>query len=78
VNDFNYYPWGLYSASDMASGSPESAKMAVQQNINPSEKEIEVVAKKQGLLDMKEDGVVKILKGITSISELGRVIDLTE
>ncbi len=45
---------------------------------NPNEKEISAVARKQGLLNMKEDGIVKILKGITSMDELQRVIDLED
>jgi len=43
---------------------------------DPSEREIKRVAKSQGILSLKEDGVVKILTGITSFSELARVIDL--
>jgi len=45
---------------------------------NPSEREIRKAAKIQGLLNMKEDGVLKILKGITSLEELERVVDLKE
>lgn len=45
---------------------------------NPSEREIKKVSAKQGLLDMKEDGVVKILKGITSLDEVASVVDLYE
>jgi type II secretory ATPase GspE/PulE/Tfp pilus assembly ATPase PilB-like protein len=41
---------------------------------NPSEEEIEKVAASQGILTMKQDGIIKILKGITSIDELERVI----
>lgn len=42
---------------------------------NPSEREIKEVASHQGTLDMKEDGIVKILKGITSFEEVGEVVD---
>lgn len=45
---------------------------------NPSEREIKAVAKKQGFLDMRQDGVVKVLQGITSFEELERVIDLAK
>ena len=45
---------------------------------NPSEREINKAAEDQGILTMKQDGVIKILQGITSIDELGRVIDLEE
>lgn len=45
---------------------------------NPSEREIWAAAKGQGLLTMKQDGILKILAGITSIEELERVISLTD
>jgi type IV pilus assembly protein PilB len=45
---------------------------------NPSEREINKVAEEQGILNMLQDGVIKILNGITSLDELGRVIDLGE
>jgi len=43
---------------------------------NPSDRDIKAAATSQNLLDMKQDGVIRILKGITSIEELGRVIDI--
>jgi type IV pilus assembly protein PilB len=43
---------------------------------NPSDREIRVAAAPQNLLDMRQDGVIRILKGITSMDELGRVIDV--
>ena len=43
---------------------------------NPRESEIQTEAKKQGFLDMKEDGVIKALNGITSLNEVRRVIEL--
>ncbi len=45
---------------------------------NPSEREIKAVAKKQGFLDLRQDGVVKVLKGVTSFEELERVVDLAK
>lgn len=42
----------------------------------PSEREIVKAARPQGTPSMLEDGVLKILKGITSFEELGRVVDL--
>jgi type IV pilus assembly protein PilB len=47
-------------------------------NENPSEREINKAAEDQGILNMKQDGIIKILQGMTSIDELGRVIDLEE
>lgn len=43
---------------------------------NPSEREINKASEDQGILNMKQDGVIKILQGITSFDELSRVIDL--
>lgn len=51
------------------------AKVALE---NPSEKEIKIAAIPQGILDMRQDGILKILTGVTDMSELGRVVDLTE
>jgi type IV pilus assembly protein PilB len=45
---------------------------------NPSEREINKAAEGQGILTMKQDGIIKILQGITSFNELRRVIDLEE
>jgi type IV pilus assembly protein PilB len=45
---------------------------------NPSEREIKIIASKQGTLNMKEDGIIKVLKGITSLAEVGGVVDLKE
>ncbi len=43
----------------------------------PSEREIAAAAKPQGIPTMQEDGIIKILRGVTSMEELGRVVDLT-
>lgn len=45
---------------------------------NPSEREIKKVASRQGILSMRQDGMVKILNGITSIEEVQSVVDLNE
>ncbi|PIQ91334.1 MAG: hypothetical protein COV70_04155 [Parcubacteria group bacterium CG11_big_fil_rev_8_21_14_0_20_39_22] len=45
---------------------------------NPSEREIKQAASSQGILDMKQDGIVKILAGTTSLEELERVLDLKD
>lgn len=44
---------------------------------SPSEHEIEQIANKQKILNMREDGVVKILKGITSVEEVEGAVDLS-
>lgn len=43
---------------------------------NPSERDIQDLQKKRQLLTMPEDGVVKVLNGITSLDELTRVVSL--
>lgn len=43
---------------------------------NPSEREIRTAALPQGIPNMKQDGVFKVLKGITTFDELERVVDI--
>lgn len=45
---------------------------------NPSEREIKKIARSQGILSMRQDGIVKILNGVTSIAEVQSVVDLYE
>lgn len=45
---------------------------------NPSEREVKSVAKTQGILSMRQDGIIKMLNGITSFSEVAGVVDLNE
>lgn len=42
----------------------------------PSEMEIREMGKKQGILNMAQDGILKIIQGMTSIEEIARVIEL--
>ncbi len=44
---------------------------------NPSEREIFDISRSQGILSMTEDGILKVLQGVTSIEELERVVDLS-
>jgi len=43
---------------------------------NPSEREIAAVAALQGIPNMQQDGILKVLTGVTSLQELERVINL--
>lgn len=45
---------------------------------NPSEREIRQAAAGQKILTMKQDGVLKIFRGVTSFEELERVVDIAE
>jgi len=47
-------------------------------NENPSEREIKKVASLQGMLSMRQDGLIKILNGATSIEEVRSVVSLEE
>ncbi len=54
----------------------ESVEKAVE--IGSSDREIALAAKPQGILTMEQDGIIKVLKGITSIEELERVVEIEE
>jgi len=43
---------------------------------DPSEREIKKTAREQNIFDMAENGIIKVVSGITSIDELSRVVDL--
>ncbi len=45
---------------------------------NPSEREIKEAAKPQGLLDMRQDGIVKCISGTTSLEEVERAVGLDD
>jgi type IV pilus assembly protein PilB len=45
---------------------------------NPSEREVKEIARTQGILSMRQDGVVKMLNGTTSYEEVQSVVDLNE
>ena len=45
---------------------------------NPSEREIVGAAKPQGMLNMRQDGIVKTINGITSLEEVERAVGLEE
>ena len=42
----------------------------------PSEREVYLAARPQGIPSMQEDGIIKVLRGVTSMDELRRVVDL--
>lgn len=43
---------------------------------NPSEREVRDAAVNQGIPSLKEDGIMKVLEGITSLEEIGKAVDL--
>ncbi len=61
---------GIYEAIMM----DEKVENVIKEN--PSEREIIKVAVEQNLLNMTQDGILKVLSGVTSLDELRRVIDI--
>ncbi len=43
---------------------------------NPSEREIKKVAADAGMMDMSQDGLIKILAGMTDWEEVARTVDM--
>ncbi len=43
---------------------------------NPSEREVRKAAKNQKIPSLREDAIIKMLEGLTSFDEVGRVVDL--
>jgi type II secretory ATPase GspE/PulE/Tfp pilus assembly ATPase PilB-like protein len=43
-----------------------------------TDREIWAAAEGQGILTMKQDGIIKILNGVTTLEELDRVISLRD
>lgn len=54
----------------------ENIEKVITENL--SEREIKKISEKQGYLDMKEDGLIKILEGVTDFAEVESVVDLIE
>ncbi len=61
---------GIFEAIQM---TESIAKVTIE---NPSEREIITISISQGILDMRQDGIIKVLTGLTAIEEVGRVVDL--
>jgi type IV pilus assembly protein PilB len=43
---------------------------------NPSEREVREASAGQGIPSLREDGIIKVLEGITSLEEIGKAVDL--
>jgi type II secretory ATPase GspE/PulE/Tfp pilus assembly ATPase PilB-like protein len=63
---------GVFEAIKM---DPSVAKILAA---NLNERDVKIAALPQGILDMRQDGVIKVIKGVTTLEELSRVVDLTE
>jgi len=66
---------GRIAVFEVLSLSEEIANLIVK---NPSESEIEKIARKQGMITMRQDGILKVLEGITSLEEVIRVTEQEE
>lgn len=64
---------GIFEAIEAS--DPELEKIIPE---NPSEREIKQIADKKGLIDMKEDGAIKIINGLTTLEEVRSVVDIEE
>lgn len=42
----------------------------------PSEKEVKMASSKQGIPSLKEDAIIKVLRGLTTIEEVSKVVDM--
>jgi type IV pilus assembly protein PilB len=60
---------GIFETVEMTEGLAETITK------NPSEKEILKEARAQGMISMEEDGILKVLQGITSLEEVMRVAE---
>jgi type IV pilus assembly protein PilB len=47
-------------------------------DLNPSEEDLEKASANQGILTLRQDGIIKVLNGITSLAELERVITIED
>jgi len=61
---------GIYEAI-LVDGKIEQAVIK-----NPSERDIREAAREQKLLTLAQDGIIKVLNGVTSMEELKRVVDI--
>jgi type IV pilus assembly protein PilB len=61
---------GIFEAVQV---TPEIEDIVVD---NLSERDIKKVTQKQGILDMSQDGLIKIMDGVTDFKEINRVIDM--
>lgn len=69
---------GFKGRTGVFEGIKMSAEIEAATITNPGERDIRKASRIQGLLTMREHGLSKVLSGITSFSELARVVDLGE
>jgi type IV pilus assembly protein PilB len=63
---------GRIAVFEILSGSDELSEVILEE---PSENEIAKIAKVQGMITMQQDGILKVLDGVTTIEEVLRVTE---
>jgi type IV pilus assembly protein PilB len=90
LKEFNgqYYSLKHGKGCDKCNGYGYKGRLAVHEGIfmdqkieeiaatNPSEREIQYAAGQQGFLTLREDALLKILRGITTVEEALKVVDM--
>jgi type II secretory ATPase GspE/PulE/Tfp pilus assembly ATPase PilB-like protein len=71
-NPFGYK--GRLTILEQLSISPEIQALLRDQFSIPTSEVIEAAARKNGMLTMYQDGLLKVLEGVTTIEEINRVI----
>jgi type IV pilus assembly protein PilB len=84
----NFYKLKKGKGCDKCNGYGYKGRLAVHEGIqmnreieelagnNPSERDIQKLAGKQGFLTLREDALLKILRGITTVEEALKVVDM--
>jgi type IV pilus assembly protein PilB len=84
----NYYSLKKGKGCEQCNGYGYKGRIAVHEGIqmnreieelsaqNPSERDIQKLAGKQGFLTLREDTLLKILRGITTVEEALKVVDM--
>jgi len=63
---------GRIALFEMVAMTPELEKIIIEQ---PTESKIEEEAKRQGMIIMKQDGIIKVLQGIISFEEMLKAVE---
>jgi type II secretory ATPase GspE/PulE/Tfp pilus assembly ATPase PilB-like protein len=82
VNDKTYLEGLDASHAFMAVGCDEcnmtgyKSRIGIHEGIKMDEREIAKAAEPQNLLTLAQDGIIKVLQGITTLEELRRIVDI--
>lgn len=88
TGEYNFYKLKKGKGCSVCNGYGYKGRMAVHEGIfmtreieeiassNPSEREIQYVAGQQGFLTLREDALLKILRGTTTVEEALKTVDM--